>query len=444
MLIPTQMTGKIVGVLGLGKSGLAAAASLLAADATVFMADDHNIPKRLPEGAHLRPWSQWPWAEIDLMVISPGIAHAYPEPHPAAKLAADHDVNVVSEIEIAMLAQPSARIVGITGTNGKSTTTALIGHCLNVAGIPAAVGGNIGDVSCQMDDPGPDGVIVLELSSYQLETTPSLRTDMSVLLNISPDHLDRHGGMDGYVEAKARILKALDGRGLAILGDGDGHVRSLAMAWTAEGHPVEIARSNDAPPSIAACPALTGAHNAENAAAAALVLRQLGVSTTIIDQGMESFAGLPHRLQHVASAGPITFVNDSKATNGVAAARALQAFENIYWVAGGLAKEDGIGAAVQALEHVTSAYLIGESTPVFASALEGRCPATEHGDLRAATTAAFADAWAGGIAATVLLAPAAASFDQFESFAARGDAFTGIARQLAASVGGTGTGGAHA
>ena len=444
MLIPVQMTGKIAGVLGLGRSGLAAAASLLAAGATVFLADDHKTPEQLPDGAHLRSWLDWPWTEIDLMVISPGVAHAHPVPHPAAKLAAEYNVGVVSEIEIAMLAQPAARIVGITGTNGKSTTTALVGHCLETAGIAVAIGGNIGDAACQMNDPGPDGVIVLELSSYQLETTPSLRTDVSVVLNISPDHLDRHGGMDGYVAAKARILQALGSRGLAILGEGDAYVRSLAAAHASAGKSVQIARSSDAPAGSAQCHALRGAHSAENAAAAALALRQLGVGSASINQGMASFAGLPHRLQHVASAGPIAFINDSKATNGVAAARALEAFDNIYWIAGGLAKEDGIGAAAQALDHVTGAYLIGESTPIFARALEGRCRATEHGNLYAATTAAFADAWAGGIAATVLLAPAAASFDQFDSFAARGDAFTGIVRQLAASVTGTGGGGANA
>ena len=189
---------------------------------------------------------------------------------------------------------------------------------------------------------------------------------------------------------------------------------------------------------------MIGSHNAENAAAAALVLRQFGVGSAIIDQGMASFTGLPHRLQYVASAGPIIFVNDSKATNGVAAAKALEAFENIYWIAGGLAKEDGIGAAAQALDHVTCAYLIGDSASVFARALEGRCPAKAHGNLHAATTAAFTDAWAGGIAATVLLAPAAASFDQFDSFATRGDAFISIAQQLAASVNRTVEGGAHA
>ena len=444
MLIPAKMAGKIVGVLGLGKSGLAAAAPLLAAGATVFLADDHKIPEHLPSGAHLRSWSDWPWTEIDLMVISPGIAHAHPAPHPAAKLAAKHNVEVVSEIEIAMLAQPAARIVGITGTNGKSTTTALVGHCLEAAGIAVAVGGNIGDAACHIKDPGPNGVIVLELSSYQLETTPSLRTNVSVLLNISPDHLDRHGGMDGYVTAKAKILQALGGKGLAILGEGDAYVRSLAAAEATAGQLVQIARSSDAPAGSTQCPALIGTHNAENAAAAALVLRHLGVDLTIIDQGMVNFAGLRHRLQHVVSAGPVAFVNDSKATNGVAAARALEAFDNIYWIAGGLAKEDGIGAAAQALDHVTSAYLIGESTPIFSRALEGRCPASAYDNLHAATTAAFADAWASGVAATVLLAPAAASFDQFDSFAARGDAFTGIAQQLAASVSEAGKGGAHA
>ncbi len=444
MLIPAQMTGKTVGVLGLGKSGLAATTSLLAAGAAVFLTDDHHIPKRLPKDAQLHPWPDWPWTEIDLMVISPGIAHAFPAPHPAAKLASEYDVEVVSEIEIAMLAKPAARVVGITGTNGKSTTTALIGHCLKVAGIPTAVGGNIGDAACQINDPGPDGVIVLELSSYQLEITPSLRTDVSVVLNISPDHLDRHGGMDGYIAAKTRVISSLDGKGLAVLGEGDTHVRNLATVAANAGHLVQIARGIAAPNGRNKCPALTGTHNAENAAAAAIVLRQLGVTSEDIDQGMASFSGLPHRLQHVVSAGLIAFINDSKATNGVAAARALQAFDNIYWIAGGIAKEDGIGAAMEALGHVKRAYLIGESATIFASALKGSCPAIVHVDLRAATTAAFADAWAGGVAATVLFAPAAASFDQFDNFAARGDAFIDIARQLAASVNGAGKGGAYA
>ena len=357
MLIPAQMTGKIVGVLGLGRSGLAAAASLLAAGATVFLADDHKTPEQLPDGAHLRSFSDWPWTEIDLMVISPGIAHAHPAPHPAARLAAKHNVEVVSEIEIAMLAQPAARIVGITGTNGKSTTTSLVGHCLEAAGIALAVGGNIGDAACQINDPGPDGVIVLELSSYQLETTPSLRTDVSVILNISPDHLDRHGGMDGYVAAKAQILQALGGRGLAILGEGDAYVRSLAAAQATAGQSVQIARSSDAPAGSAQCPALTGAHNAENAAAAALVLRQLGVGSASIDRAAAAGSS---PVVHVASAGPIVFVNDPKATNGVAAARVLEALTTstgLGWPCGG-----GIGAAVRLI--MDGAYLIGESTPI--------------------------------------------------------------------------------
>lgn len=433
MLIPAHMTGKRVGILGLGRSGLAAAASLLAAGAKIYGADDSH-PTQIPDGGILANWADWPWDGLDLMVISPGIPHHHPEPHPAAKLAMDHGVPVVSEIEIAMMAAPAARIVGITGTNGKSTTTALIGHCLRAAGIDVAVCGNIGDAACQIDDPGTNGVIVMELSSYQLETSPSLATDISVILNITPDHLDRHVGMDGYIAAKTNILHAIKQNGLAVLGAGDDIVQGLSHAPLNAGIITKIATGHDAPASVADCPALAGAHNRENAAAAAIVLRHLGLDEEQISRGIASFKGLAHRLQHVASAGPVIFVNDSKATNGVAAAKALLAFNNIYWIAGGLAKEDGLGAAATALGNVHSAYLIGSSAETFAAALAGHCPANRYDDLGAATRAAFRDACQNKIAATVLLAPAAASFDQFENFAARGEAFTDIARHLAATM----------
>jgi UDP-N-acetylmuramoylalanine--D-glutamate ligase len=445
MLIPANMTGKTIGVLGLGRSGLAAVEALVAAGAHVLLADDHHVPDTIPVPAQLVEWAKWPWAQLDLMVISPGIPHDHPAPHRAAALATQHDVMIVSEIEIAMRAPLAARVVGITGTNGKSTTCALIGHCLKSAGVPVEVGGNIGDAACHLTDPGAHGVIVLELSSYQLETTPSLRLDAGAILNITPDHLDRHGGMDGYVAAKAKLATAISAKGLAVFGAGGDEVRALAAAMPADGCDVQIidmAPRADAPENqppeiraaIGACPALAGPHNAENAVAAMLILRHLGLADDAIAAGIASFAGLAHRMQPVATAGSVNFVNDSKATNGVAAAKALMAFDNIYWIAGGMAKQDGLGAAGTALRNVTGAYLIGSSAAAFAATLAGKCPTSQHENIQAATTAAFADAWTGGAPATVLLAPAAASFDQFDNFAARGDAFVTIAQQLAASV----------
>ena len=231
--------------------------------------------------------------------------------------------------------------MAITGTNGKSTTTALTGHCLRTAGRDVAVGGNIGDAACNLDDPGADGVIVLELSSYQLETTPSLRADVAMLLNITPDHLARHGGMDGYVAAKARILDATGPDGLAVIGGGPRLAR-LADARRNAGAPVTVIDPSDAPDAIKGVASLAGTHNAENAAAAAAGLAALGLSGDEIANGMACFGGLPHRLQTVAAR--LRFVMIPKATNGVAAARALAAFGNIYWIAGGEA-EDGLGEA---------------------------------------------------------------------------------------------------
>ena len=455
MLVPQNMSGKMVGILGLGLSGMAAARALVAGGATVWLHDDNHTPGDVPVGATLCDWRDWPWDSLASMVISPGIPHQHPRPHAAAARAGKSGVEVISEIEIAMRAAPAARIVAITGTNGKSTTTALIGHCLRKAGLPAAVGGNIGDAACNLDDPGADGVIVLELSSYQLETTPSLHADVAILLNITPDHLDRHGGMEGYVAAKGRILDAAGTAGLVVTASGEAHVSGLAAAHIASGGTVLTLSDKHAPSGTALSPALAGAHNAANAAVAAACLHHLGVDDAAIDAGMASFTGLAHRLQPVARHGDISFVNDSKATNGVAAAKALAAFDNIYWIAGGEAKEDGLGEAAAATAAVTRAYLIGSAAEDFAATLaakhDGKLPVTLSGDLESATVTAFSDASAAQRAATILLSPAAASFDQFANFVARGEAFTAIATRLAAGGPAAGTtldrslkGGAHA
>ena len=449
MLVPQSMSGRKVGILGLGLSGMAAARALSAAGAMTWLHDDHlTMRGDMPSGATLCGWQDWPWDQLSSMVISPGIPHRHPVPHPAAARAAAAGIEVISEIEIAMRAAPAARIVAITGTNGKSTTTALTGHCLRAAGRHVAVGGNIGDAACNLDDPGADGVIVLELSSYQLETTPSLRADIAMLLNITPDHLARHGGMEGYVAAKSRILDAAGTGGLVIMGP-DAPLGALAERHRESGGTVTVVTADDAPAGIEGVPALAGPHNAENAAAAAACLSALGLGAAEIAGGMASFAGLPHRLQTVARANGISFVNDSKATNGVATAKALAAFDNIYWIAGGEAKEDGLGPAAGDTTRVTHAYLIGSSAPSFAAELDGKLDISLSGDLESATTSAFADASAArtrdGRDATILLSPAAASFDQFASFVARGEAFTALACRLAGDAAPPATqGGAHA
>ena len=449
MLVPHSMSGTKVGILGLGLSGMAAARALAAAGVRLWLHDDNAAPRgEVPQGAQLCGWQDWPWDELTSMVISPGIPHAQPQPHPAAAHAGEAGIEVISEIEIAMRAAPQARIVAITGTNGKSTTTALTGHCLRSAGRAVAVGGNIGDAACNLDDPGADGVIVLELSSYQLETTPSLRADIAMLLNITPDHLKRHGGMEGYIAAKVRILDAASAEALVVIGTGP-HLDPLADARREAGGKVSIINPAHASATISGVASLAGPHNAENAAAAAACLAALGLAEDEIAEAMASFAGLPHRLQTVASHGGISFVNDSKATNGVAAAKALAAFDNVYWIAGGEAKEDGLGEAAGETAKVAHAYLIGSAAQAFAAELDGIVETSLSGDLETATTSAFADARAAsgtdGRDATILLSPAAASFDQFASFVARGDAFTAIARRLVADAGAAAVqGGAHA
>jgi UDP-N-acetylmuramoylalanine--D-glutamate ligase len=443
MLVPKGITGKTVGVLGLGLSGRAAIRSLAAAGADIFAFDDAVVPHTAT--ADIRPaqfaaWQDWPWHQMALLVISPGIPHHHPTPHPAAAMAADQGIEIVSEVELALRAQPTAKLVAVTGTNGKSTTTALIGHCLKAAAISVAVGGNIGAAACSLDDPGPDGVLVLEMSSYQLEKTPSLAPDVAVILNISPDHLDRHGGMDGYIAAKAKILDQIKPDGIAVIGTGDPHVQALAKTCAARLIDCQIAEPASAPAAQRQSVSLAGQHNAENAAAAALAVTHLGVSLATINAAIASFESLPHRLQTVAACGNVRFVNDSKATNGAAAAKALGAFNDIYWVAGGLAKQDGIDPALPFLHSVKKAYLIGTAANAFAHSLAGKCPAAICGDLDTATRAAFKDARSADTGGTILLAPAAASFDQFANFGARGDAFASLARQLCTSD----NGGQHA
>ena len=431
MLIPYEMRGQTIGVLGLGRSGIAAIAALRAADAHCFAFDDAKTQKDVPEIA-ITNWQDWPWDELDAVVISPNIPHRHPTPHPVAAHASCRNIEVISEVELALRAKPKARLIAITGTNGKSTTTALIGHCLKTAEYPVAIGGNLGDAACSLDDPGEDGTLVLELSSYQLETTPSLAPSISILLNISPDHLERHGGMRGYIAAKALVLDRLDETGIAILGAEDKHVKNLAKVTAAKGIKTLIASPDLSPSAQQRSTALAGAHNAENAAAAALTLRTIRLDDQTINRGISSFSSLPHRLQPVACCGKVQFINDSKATNGIAAAKALSAFNDIYWVAGGLAKQDGLTPAMPHLGTVKKAYLIGAAAPAFATSLSGICPASICGDLKQATRAAFDDASADPNGGTILLAPAAASFDQFPNFGARGDAFAAFARDLCA------------
>ena len=439
MIIPTSMAGKTIAVLGLGRSGIASVKALLAAGAKVFAYDDHNPNHDLPAEAVLTPPEKWPWEALAYLVISPGIPHAFPAPHKAAQMALSHDVPIITDVELLMQAQPRARIVGITGTNGKSTTTMLICHLLNAGGIAAVAGGNIGIPVLDLDDPGDGGAIVLELSSYQLETVPSLKLGAGAIINITPDHLDRHCGWGGYVTAKTRLTEAIIPEGLLVLGSDDA-LAPLAGLCAARTERVDADTLEDIKNKDIKNPALAGAHNIENAAIALKICAYLGADWDTsqgdaLQAGLMSFKGLPHRMEQLGSHGGIQFVNDSKATNAQAAEKALKSFPSIYWIAGGQEKQSGITTLADSLDNVVRAYLIGEAAEHFATDIAPHVPCQLSGTLGEATRQAISDAISEQCEnATILLAPAAASFDQFSNFEERGDSFRLLAQQWLAAT----------
>jgi UDP-N-acetylmuramoylalanine--D-glutamate ligase len=337
---------------------------------------------------------------------------------------------VIGDIELFAQARdylPSHRVVGITGTNGKSTTTALIHHILETAGIPARLGGNIG-LPILGEEPLPvGGVYVLELSSYQIDLTFTLDCDVAVLLNITPDHLDRYDGFDAYAASKARLFGMQSRDHDAVIGIGDDASAKIARSLSARGeHLFKIA------PGVcmdqSRWPSLQGPHNAQNALAAITACQALGVAESAIDAGLESFKGLPHRMERVGTVAGVAYVNDSKATNPDSTAPALAAFDGIHWILGGQAKTKDLDACRPSFGHVRAAYTIGEAGPLFLDLLENDIPTVYAETLAHAVELCRAAAKPGE---TVLLSPACASFDQFRDYEDRGDTFRGLVESLA-------------
>ena len=369
--------------------------------------------------------------EIDLtgfagIVVSPGVPL---NRHPIAAKALAAGVPVIGDIELfaeARGALPLHKVVGITGTNGKSTTTALIHHIIETAGIPTRMGGNIGlPILGEAPLPG-GGIYVLELSSYQIDLTYSLDCDVAVLLNITPDHLDRYDGFEGYAASKARLFAMQSPEHDAVIGIGDAPSAAIARSLSARGaHLHKIA------PGVcmdqSRWPSLQGPHNAQNALAAITACETLGISAVAIDAGLASFTGLPHRMERVATIGGVAYVNDSKATNPESTAPALAAFDGVHWIVGGKAKGADLDACRPYFGHVRAAYTIGEAGPMFADLLKDAMPVTQNGTLAAAVADAHAAARPGE---TVLLSPACASFDQFRDFEDRGDRFRAAVEAL--------------
>lgn len=443
-------------VMGLGKSGAAAARALARAGATVLAWDDTEAGRshvRGMAGVELVDLAARGLAEVDALILSPGIPHTFPEPHPVAVDAKARDLSIIGDVELLLRAMPDRRVVAITGTNGKSTTTALIGHILAEAGLNVEVGGNLGRPALEFEDPGRDGVLVLELSSYQLELTPSLAPTVAVWLNITPDHIERHGTLAGYIAAKRRIFAHQSPGSVAVVGVDDEPSHEVAEKLRRDGarlieisgheqvvgglyadHGVLIDARTGQPRrmlELDRAPALPGVHNAQNAAAAAAACLALGLNRDVIAQAITTFPGLAHRQERVAVSGGVTYVNDSKATNADAAARALACYDPIYWIAGGRAKEGGVEPLAPLFGRVKRAYLIGESAGTFVRQIGDACPTVLCRTLDSAVRQAHADAQADGLrGATVLLSPAAASFDQFPNFEVRGQQFSALVHEL--------------
>ena len=445
MIASPVFKGKRYAVLGLARSGAAAAEALLASGAEVI-AWDRQPHAREPFEGRCRLIDP---LELDLtgfagVVVSPGVPL---NSHPIGPHVWQYGLPVIGDIELFAAARaslPAHRVVGITGTNGKSTTTALVHHILEAAGIPSLMGGNIGDPILGQEPLPEGGVYVLELSSFQIDLTFTLDCDVAALTNITPDHLDRYAGFEAYAASKERLFQ-MQTSGTAIICDEDASTTAIADRLAAAGKPlVRVNTANLDAGGLAEgrSPSLAGPHNAQNAAVAVAICRQLGLTDAQIADGLATYRGLPHRMERVCEVEGVAYINDSKATNAASAAPALAAFPpdpainggapRIHWIVGGLPKEDGLGACADHVANIAAAYTVGEAGPMFADLLEGqvrveRCELISEAVRRAAEAARPGE--------VVLLSPACASYDQFRDYEKRGHHF----RQMVGAITGCDT-----
>ncbi|BAE52650.1 UDP-N-acetylmuramoyl-L-alanine--D-glutamate ligase [Paramagnetospirillum magneticum] len=444
MISVPLLKGKRVLVMGLGKSGTATARALLAAGAGVMAWDDGEAARKsgAEAGIPIRDPSLLPLDKADLLVWSPGIPHTHPQPHPLAEKARAANLPMVCDVELLAQALPGARMLAVTGTNGKSTTTTLLAHVLDECGLPVAAGGNLGTAALDLPELPGDGRYVLELSSYQLELTHSLKLGVAILLNVTPDHLGRHGGMAGYIAAKRRVFDFLTPGGAAVVGIDDGPCRAIVAELDRRGIRVVkisvdsvLAEGVSAPEGVLldnakpvcdlkTIPSLPGRHNWQNACAVYAAARAEGLSPKQIAQALATYPGLAHRQELVGEDHGIAWINDSKATNADAVEKALVCYDHVYWILGGQAKEGGIASLEKHFGRIQHAFLIGEATEAFAATLDGKVRFTRCATLDKAVAAARNLAVSDSIpGAVVLLSPACASWDQFTSFEHRGDTF---------------------
>lgn len=484
MIAVPGFEGRRVAVFGLGRSGITAARALHAGGAIPVLWDD-GVSGRMQaeaEGFLVEDLTRADWTQFAALVLSPGAPLTHPKPHWTVEKARAASVPVIGDIELfarALATVPEAvrpKVIAITGTNGKSTTTALIGWVLKQAGLTVAVGGNIGIGVLALPAPVEVQVYVIEVSSYQLDLTSSFAPDVAILTNVTPDHLDRHGGMDGYVAAKRRLFQTATPESIALVGVdddwgwsvvGDLNSRRLRVSTITTRTPgkrresvaiddIDAERPDQGPAfdegrfiivdatdghltvdgifvtELAGARSLPGRHNAQNAAFAYAAARAVGVSNDDAVDGLMSFPGLAHRMETVGQLDQVRFVNDSKATNADAARQALTSYANVFWIAGGKAKDGGIDDLRDLFGRVTKAYLIGEAAGAFAATLVDT-PHVISKTMEVAVAAAAEDAKAAGSEQIVLLSPACASFDQYPDFEARGEAFRAAVLNLGAT-----------
>jgi UDP-N-acetylmuramoylalanine--D-glutamate ligase len=449
MIPVTSFKGKKVALFGLGGSGLVTARALVAGGADVVAFDDNpdSVAKAEAEGIKTADLRTIDWPSFSSFVLAPGVPLTHPKPHWSVDLAKAAGVEIIGDIELFIRERrahaPDCPFIAITGTNGKSTTTALIAHILKASGRDTQLGGNIGTAVLSLDPPKAQRFYVVECSSYQIDLAPTLNPSAGILLNLTPDHLDRHGSMEHYAEVKERLVARSK---TAIVGVDDGYCERiadrvertgtkvmriskrtvLADGIYAEGARLILAQAGTTREiaDLSSIQTLRGSHNAQNAAAAVGACLAVGVSEADIRAGLASFPGLKHRMQPVGRKGEVLFVNDSKATNADAAAPALSSFDRIYWIAGGVPKEGGISTLGDFFPKIAKAYLIGQAAPDFAATLGDAVPFEMSGTLERAVEDAASDAGKDEIGpVAVLLSPACASFDQYKNFEVRGDAF---------------------
>jgi UDP-N-acetylmuramoylalanine--D-glutamate ligase len=455
----TSFAGKTVAVFGLGGSGLASCHALKAGGAEVIAGDDSadNLAKAAQAGFITADLRKVSWANFAALVLTPGAPLTHPAPHWSVLSAREAGIEVIGDIELFCRERrrhvPDAPFVAITGTNGKSTTTALVAHLMREAGYDTQMGGNIGTAILSLQPPRAGRVHVIEMSSYQIDLAPSLDPSVGILLNISEDHIDRHGTLKNYAAVKERLVANVQPHGTAIVGVDDNWCRAIAdrieqagkrvirvsvKRPLADGVTVERevivrasggARSEIA--SLSGIGSLRGLHNAQNAACAAACALALGVTKENLQNGLRSFPGLAHRMEQVGRRGRVLYVNDSKGTNADAAAHALSSFSDIFWIAGGKPKLGGITGLAEYFSRIRKAYLIGEAAEEFAGTLGDKAAHEISKTLEVAVAHAAADAEASGLAdPVVLLSPACASFDQYRNFEIRGDRFRDLVLAL--------------